>query len=47
MAHQINKTALVMHSAERMFQLVNDIARYPEFLPGMPMPRFTSEAGRK
>ena len=33
MAHQINKTALVMHSAERMFQLVNDIARYPEFLP--------------
>ncbi|WP_372987788.1 type II toxin-antitoxin system RatA family toxin [Marinobacter sp.] len=33
MAHQIDKTALVMHSAERMFQLVNDIARYPEFLP--------------
>lgn len=33
MAHQINKTALVMHSAERMFHLVNDIARYPEFLP--------------
>lgn len=33
MAHQIDKTALVMHSAERMFHLVNDIARYPEFLP--------------
>jgi len=33
MAHQIDKTALVMHSAERMFHLVNDIDRYPEFLP--------------
>lgn len=33
MAHQIDKSALVMHSAERMFHLVNDIARYPEFLP--------------
>lgn len=33
MPHQIDKTALVMHSAERMFHLVNDIARYPEFLP--------------
>lgn len=33
MPHQINKTALVMHSAERMFDLVNDVARYPEFLP--------------
>mgnify|MGYP005840651475 CR=1 FL=1 len=33
MPHQIDKTALVMHSAERMFQLVNDVARYPEFLP--------------
>ncbi|MBS8242075.1 type II toxin-antitoxin system RatA family toxin [Marinobacter lipolyticus] len=33
MPHQIDKSALVMHSAERMFQLVNDIARYPEFLP--------------
>ncbi|HDZ38013.1 MAG TPA: type II toxin-antitoxin system RatA family toxin [Marinobacter sp.] len=33
MPHQIDKTALVMHSAERMFNLVNDVARYPEFLP--------------
>lgn len=33
MPYQIDKTALVMHSAERMFRLVNDIARYPEFLP--------------
>ncbi|NWO06098.1 MAG: type II toxin-antitoxin system RatA family toxin [Alteromonadaceae bacterium] len=33
MAHQIDKTALVMHSAEQMFRLVNDTNRYPEFLP--------------
>lgn len=33
MAHQIDKSALVMHSAARMFALVNDISRYPEFLP--------------
>ncbi|SFL82787.1 type II toxin-antitoxin system RatA family toxin [Marinobacter zhejiangensis] len=33
MAHQIEKTALVMHSAQRMFHLVNDIASYPDFLP--------------
>lgn len=33
MPHQIEKTALVMHSAERMFQLVNDVTRYPDFLP--------------
>lgn len=33
MPHQIDKTALVMHPAARMFHLVNDVARYPEFLP--------------
>lgn len=33
MAHVIDKSALVMHSAERMFDVVNDIPRYPEFLP--------------
>lgn len=33
MAHQIEKTALVMHSSQRMFHLVNDIASYPDFLP--------------
>ena len=29
----INRTALVEYSAEQMFQLVDDIAAYPEFLP--------------
>lgn len=32
MAH-IERSALVMHSAERMFTLVCDVQSYPEFLP--------------
>lgn len=30
----INRSALVSFSAEQMFTLVNDVERYPEFLPG-------------
>ena len=30
----INRSALVMHSAARMYALVNDVGRYPEFLDG-------------
>ena len=33
MAHVIEKSALVWHSAEQMYDLVNDIKRYPDFLP--------------
>lgn len=29
----ISRSALVPHSARRMFDLVNDVERYPEFLP--------------
>lgn len=31
---QINRSALVPYSALKMYQLVNDIASYPQFLPG-------------
>ena len=31
---QIERSALVMYSAEQMFDLVNDVASYPQFLPG-------------
>lgn len=31
---QINRSALVSFSAEQMYQLVNDVASYPDFLPG-------------
>lgn len=30
----VNRSALVRHSAQVMFDLVNDFERYPEFLPG-------------
>jgi len=29
----IERSALVMHSTQEMFDLVNDVQRYPEFLP--------------
>ncbi|EBG8062415.1 type II toxin-antitoxin system RatA family toxin [Salmonella enterica subsp. enterica] len=31
---QISRTALVPYSAEQMYQLVNDVQSYPQFLPG-------------
>jgi|SRR5437867_8611111 len=30
---QVEKTVLVSHSAERMYELVDAVERYPEFLP--------------
>lgn len=33
MSLSINRSALVLHSTERMSALVNDIASYPQFLP--------------
>ena len=29
----INRSALVMYSVEQMFQLINDVLAYPQFLP--------------
>jgi len=31
--HQVNHSALVPHSAEQMFELVNNIQDYPQFIP--------------
>jgi ribosome-associated toxin RatA of RatAB toxin-antitoxin module len=31
---QVTRSALVSFSAEQMYALVNDVAKYPEFLPG-------------
>ncbi|WP_028117361.1 type II toxin-antitoxin system RatA family toxin [Ferrimonas senticii] len=31
---EINRSALVRFSAEQMYALVNDVANYPQFLPG-------------
>ena len=33
MAQRIDRSALVWHPAERMFDLVNDVPSYPAFLP--------------
>jgi ribosome-associated toxin RatA of RatAB toxin-antitoxin module len=30
---QVHKTVLIQHSAKRMFDLVDDVTKYPEFLP--------------
>ncbi|MGO3056877.1 type II toxin-antitoxin system RatA family toxin [Halomonas sp. AOP43-A1-21] len=30
----VNRSALVRHTPQQMFDLVNDFERYPEFLPG-------------
>lgn len=34
--HRIERSVLVPYGAERMFRLVEDVAEYPEFLPGCP-----------
>lgn len=31
---QVSRSALVEYSAQQMFDLVNDISRYPEYMPG-------------
>ncbi len=31
---QVNRSALVSFSAKQMYDLVNDVEKYPEFLPG-------------
>ena len=34
MAHSVNRSALVNYSAQQMFDLVNDIEAYPQFMDG-------------
>lgn len=44
MAH-IRRTALVSHSADQMYALVNDVASYPRFLPWCSGARVLSDDG--
>lgn len=30
---QVDRSALVLHTAEQMFDLINDVEKYPDFLP--------------
>lgn len=41
---QISRTALVPYSAEQMYQLVNDVKSYPQFLPGCSGSRILEES---
>ena len=40
----ITRTALVMFSAQQMYELVNDIDAYPQFLPGCVASRVVSQS---
>ena len=39
----IERSALVEYSAEKMFELVNDVAKYPEFMSGCSEARIISQ----
>lgn len=41
---QISRSALVPYSAEQMYQLVNDVKSYPQFLPGCSGSRVLDES---
>jgi len=43
--HKIERSALVRHSALNMYELVNDVASYPEFLKWCRSSRVVSDAG--
>jgi len=42
---KITRSALVSHTPEQMFELVNDFARYPEFLPWCGASRVLESTG--
>ena len=41
--HYVNRSILVPYSCERMYALVQDVARYPEFLPWCTASRVLSQ----
>ena len=44
---EIRRSALVAQPASRMFALINDIERYPEFVPGVTGARIESHSERE
>lgn len=44
---QISRTALVPYSAEQMYQLVNDVQSYPEFIRDAPVAGCWNPARRR
>lgn len=43
---QISRSALVMFSAQQMYDLVNDVAKYPEFLPNCSGSKILNESAQ-
>ena len=43
----ISRSALVMYSAEQMYQLINDVVAYPQFLPDCSDSKIISEQGNE
>jgi ribosome-associated toxin RatA of RatAB toxin-antitoxin module len=43
----LSRSALVMHSVEQMYQLVNDVESYPKFLPDCSDSRLISHQGNE
>lgn len=44
---KIERSALVAHSAQAMFELVNDVERYPEFIPEIASTRILTQSGNE
>lgn len=44
---QISRTALVPYSVEQMYQLVNDVQSYPQFIPDVPVAGYWNLARRR
>jgi ribosome-associated toxin RatA of RatAB toxin-antitoxin module len=44
---EIRRSALVPHSPELMFRLINDVERYPEFVPGCTQARIDARSERE
>ncbi|WP_413699252.1 SRPBCC family protein [Psychromonas sp. KJ10-10] len=44
---EVSRSALLMYSADEMYQLVNDVNAYPEFLPGCIDAKIITHIGDK
>src|SRR5690349_13465005 len=44
---EVKRSALIAEAPARMFQLINDIEKYPEFVPGCQSARVVSRKGNE
>ena len=44
---EVKRSALIAESPGRMFQLINDVEKYPEFVPGCTAARVVSRKGNE